>query len=82
MVVQVEAAECDEMWSFVGSKAKQRWLWHAIDHHSGQVLAYVLAPHVDRALVKLKQLLLPLVSDAFTPMRGVPINDYWSQRLM
>jgi insertion element IS1 protein InsB len=26
----VAAAEVDEMWSFVGSKRQQRWLWHAI----------------------------------------------------
>ena len=24
-------AEMDEMWSFVGKKKEQRWLWHAID---------------------------------------------------
>src|SRR5262249_55746456 len=33
-------SELDEMWSYVRSKANPRWLWHAIDHHSGQVLAY------------------------------------------
>jgi transposase-like protein len=27
---KVAAAEVDEMWSFVGSKRQQRWLWHAI----------------------------------------------------
>jgi len=37
-----EEAEVDEMWSFVGKKRKPRWLWHAIDHHGGHVLAYVL----------------------------------------
>jgi insertion element IS1 protein InsB len=52
-------AEADEMWSFVGSKSQQRWLWHAIDHHSGAVLAYVLAAHEDEAFVKLKGLLEP-----------------------
>jgi IS1 family transposase len=31
----------DEMWSFVGNKGHPRWLWHAIDHHTGKVLAYV-----------------------------------------
>jgi len=31
----------DEMWSFVGNKGNPRWLWHAIDHHTGKVLAYV-----------------------------------------
>jgi insertion element IS1 protein InsB len=44
---------------FVGSKKKQRSLWHAIDHAIGAVLAYVLAPHHDQALVKLVNLLKP-----------------------
>lgn len=52
-------AEADEMWSFVRAKSQQRWLWHAIDHHSGSVLAYVLAAHEDEAFVKLKGLLEP-----------------------
>ena len=56
---QVESAEMDEMWSFVARKKQQRWLWHAIDHASGVVLAYVLAPHQDQALVKLVNLLKP-----------------------
>jgi insertion element IS1 protein InsB len=25
------------MWSFVGKKRDQRWLWHAIDHWTGEV---------------------------------------------
>jgi len=33
--------EMDEMWSFVRNKSSPRWLWHAIDHHTGKVLAYV-----------------------------------------
>ncbi len=32
-------AEMDEMWSFVGHKGNPRWLWHAIDHCTGKVLA-------------------------------------------
>ena len=36
-----EDAEMDEMWSFVGNQGNPRWLWHAIDHHTGAVLAYV-----------------------------------------
>ena len=31
------SSELDEMWSYVRSKANPRWLWHAIDHHSGTV---------------------------------------------
>ena len=36
-----EEAKMDERWSFVGHKGNPRWLWHAIDHHTGTVLAYV-----------------------------------------
>ncbi len=56
---RVEEGELDEMWSFVASKKQQRWLWHAIDHATGKVLAYVLAPHEDAAFVELKALLKP-----------------------
>ena len=34
----VEESELDEMWSFVGNKKNPRWLWHAIDRSTGQVL--------------------------------------------
>ncbi len=58
-------AEMDEMWSFVGSKQHQRWLWHAIDHRTGKVLAYVLATHEDAALKQLQQLLAPFSIERF-----------------
>jgi insertion element IS1 protein InsB len=53
------AAEVDEMWSFVGSKKQQRWLWHAVDHQTGEILAYVLSNHQDSAFLELKALLEP-----------------------
>ncbi len=52
-------AEMDEMWSFVGKKGNQRWLWHAIDHHTGAVLAYVFGRRKDEVFLKLKALLEP-----------------------
>ena len=52
-------AEIDEMWSFVGRKDNPRWLWHAIDHHTGSVLAYVFGRHKDEVFLKLKALLDP-----------------------
>jgi insertion element IS1 protein InsB len=52
-------AELDEMWSFVKAKTEPRWLWHAIEHVSGKILAYVLASHEDEAFVRLKALLEP-----------------------
>jgi insertion element IS1 protein InsB len=51
----VEAAEIDEMWSFVGSKVQQRWLWHAIDHLSGVVLAYAFGSRADTVFVELNE---------------------------
>lgn len=56
---KVEEVEADEMWSFVGSKQNQRWLWHAIDHETGEVLAYVIGQHHDGVLLQLKNLLAP-----------------------
>ncbi|HJW28979.1 MAG TPA: IS1 family transposase [Saprospiraceae bacterium] len=56
---KVEEAELDEMWSYVGNKEHPRWLWHAIDHASGKVLAYVMGDHKDCVFVKLKTLLEP-----------------------
>ena len=55
----IEDSECDEMWSFVGSKAQQRWLWYALDHKTGKMLAYVLGDRKDAAFLKLKKLLEP-----------------------
>ena len=47
----VEEAEIDEMWSVVEKKSQQRWLWHAIDHRTGVVLAYVLGTHQDEVFL-------------------------------
>lgn len=58
-VRRVEAAEVDEMWSFVQRKARQRGLWHAIDHLTGAVLAYALGRRADKSFVKLQKLLKP-----------------------
>jgi insertion element IS1 protein InsB len=54
-----EEAEVDEMGSYVGKKQEPRWLWHAIDHRSGKVLAYVFGRRKDEVFLKLKTLLAP-----------------------
>jgi len=56
---KVEDAELDEMWSYVGQKKKQRWLWHAIDHTTGAVLAYVFGDRKDIVFQQLKERLEP-----------------------
>ncbi|HEY5864615.1 MAG TPA: IS1 family transposase [Candidatus Tectomicrobia bacterium] len=52
-------SELDEMWSYVGKKAEPRWLWHAIEHHSGTVLAYVFGRRKDTVFLELQDLLEP-----------------------
>ena len=52
-------SELDEMWSYVGKKAEPRWLWHAIDHVSGTVLAYIFGRRQDTVFLQLKELLEP-----------------------
>jgi insertion element IS1 protein InsB len=55
----VEEVELDEMWSFVGGKTQPRWLWAALDHSTGRILAYVFGRREDQAFLKLKALLEP-----------------------
>jgi insertion element IS1 protein InsB len=59
-IQQVEEAEVDEMWSVVGKKAQQRWLWHAIDHRTGVVFAYVVGTHQDDVFFQWKALWVSL----------------------
>jgi insertion element IS1 protein InsB len=66
-----EEAEVDELWSYVGRKHEQRWLWHAIDHRSGKVLAYVFGRRKDEVFLKLKVLLEPFgITCYYTDYRG------------
>lgn len=53
-------SELDEMWSYVAKQSQPRWLWHAIDHHTGTVLAYVFGRRQDDVFLTLQQLLTPL----------------------
>jgi len=52
-------SEVDEMWSYIGSKANQRWLWLAIHHDSRVVLAYTFGTRTDDVFIELKELLTP-----------------------
>jgi insertion element IS1 protein InsB len=66
------AAELDEMWSFVGAKESARWLWHALDHHTGRVLAYVVGTRKDAVFLKLKALLASFgITRYYTDKAGV-----------
>ena len=56
---KVKEAELDEMWAFVGRKQQPRWLWEALDHQTGRIVAYTFGRRAHRALLKLKALLAP-----------------------
>ena len=43
----------------MGKKTNQRWIWHAIDRATSEVLAYVLGKRQDEVFLKLKGLLEP-----------------------
>ena len=52
--------EMDEMWSFYHDKRHQIWLWWAIDHDTGVVIAYWFGTREHGNLDKLVELLEPL----------------------
>jgi len=70
IIRRVDDAEVDAMWSFVGKKPEQRWLWHAIDHWTGTGLASVFGRRKDEVFLQLKALLEPFGLQRFHP-------DYW-----
>ncbi|WP_134805587.1 IS1-like element IS1N family transposase [Shigella dysenteriae] len=51
--------ELDEQWSFVGSKARQHWLWYAYNTKTRGVLAYTFGPRTDETCRELLALLTP-----------------------
>ncbi len=82
------SSELDEMWSYVTRKSNPRWLWHAIDHHTGKVLAYVFGRRKDRVFLRLQQLLEPFgitkfYTDGGEPTSGIstPRSITWARRI-
>jgi len=51
--------ELDEQWSFVGSKARQHWLWYAYNTKTGGVLAYTFGLRTDATCRELLALHTP-----------------------
>ena len=50
--------EMDEMWSFYHDKKHQLWLWWAIDHDTGEVIAYWFGTREHKNLDELKNLVM------------------------
>ncbi len=60
------------MWRFVGAKAPERWLWHARDHHTGRVLAYVVGTRKAAPFLALRAVLAPFgITHYYTDTAGV-----------
>ena len=57
---QANSAELDEMWSFVQKKKNQRWLWLAINHENGDIIAYTFGKRQDQVFLEFQKLLEPL----------------------
>jgi insertion element IS1 protein InsB len=70
VIQRVDEAEVDEMWSYVEKKTAPRWLWHAINHQTGKVLAYVFGRRQDHVFLQLKGLLEPFGITRYH-------TDYW-----
>ena len=49
---QVDAAAREAMWSLVGSKSQQRGVWHAMEHHTGQLCASVFGTREDETFLQ------------------------------
>lgn len=65
--VDIIKVEVDELWSFVKNKRNQRWLWYAIHHDTGEILAYTFGKRKDSVFLKLKKFL-----------KAFPIEIYYS----
>ena len=50
----------DEMWGFYHDKEHQIWLWWAIDHDTGEVIAFWFGTREHNNLDRLLELLVPL----------------------
>jgi insertion element IS1 protein InsB len=58
-LVSVNEAEMDEIWSFVEDKSEQYWLWWAIDHTTGEPLAFHFGTREHKNIDELLALLKP-----------------------
>lgn len=63
--------ELDELWSFVGSKAQQRWLWAALCRRTRQIVAFALGDRSEQTCRHLWQAL----PEAYRGCRS--FSDFW-----
>ena len=78
---RIEESELDQMWSIVSSKKNPRWLWHAIDRRTGQVLAYVFGrPSKTKCFFSWKSYSSRLGLSVTARMVGKHMNGIYQQK--
>jgi insertion element IS1 protein InsB len=66
----------DEMWGRVYCKKTPCWLWHAINHETGEIIAYVFGTREHEVLQKL----LALLSELNVEITAVFSDDNFAYR--
>ena len=80
-IVSGTETEMDEMWSFVHDKSQQYWLWWAIDHSTGEPLAFHFGTREHKNLDELLELLKPFNIDVIysddNQAYDIHVTDSW-----
>ena len=75
--------EIDEMWSFIGQKENQAWLWYAFEPRSKLIVAWLIGERTDRSCrLLLKQLkscqVLRFCTDEWgSYQKFIPWSQHW-----
>jgi insertion element IS1 protein InsB len=64
--------ECDELWSFVGRKREQQWLWLALDRETREIVGVAIGGR-DRATARMLWASLP----AIYRQCAICYRDFW-----
>ena len=73
----------DEMWSFYNDKSHQMWLWWAIDHDTGEVIAYWFGTREHKSLERLITLVSRLqIGNVYTDANYAYIKHFSQQQLV
>jgi len=64
--------ECDELWSFVGSKRRQQWVWVALDRDTREIVGVAVGARTKKMARKLWESLPPVYRQC-----AVAYTDFW-----
>jgi insertion element IS1 protein InsB len=64
--------ECDELWSFVGSKRRQQWVWLALDRDTREIVGVAVGSRTKKTARKLWESLPPVYRQC-----AVAYTDFW-----